>query len=403
MRDTHKNLAKLLLLVTYIFSFLAVAKEVSPSQVGAAQLDQYLPQLKGKRVGMIVNQTSVVGNQHLVDLLLSHDIDIKTIFAPEHGFRGDQGAGELIASGVDSQTGIKITSIYGRNKRPSMEVMKTLDLVIFDIQDVGVRFYTYISSMHYMMQAAAESGVEFLVLDRPNPNIRFVDGPVLEAKFRSFVGMHPIPVLHGLTVAELAKMIVGEGWLKINANNPEQQSELKLKVVPVNNYYRTDSYSLPIAPSPNLPNDISIQLYPSLCFFEATPISIGRGTDFPFQVVGYEKSKVSNKLGSFEFTPRKIAHAAPSPKLEGKQLIGQDLRKSDIQGLQLATFISWYQQTSGLEGNFFQRADFMDKLAGTDQLRLAIEAGKSEQLIKSSWRANLQEFNRKRQQYLLYQ
>lgn len=383
-------------------SYLATAKQVLPSQVGAAQLAQYLPMLKGKKVGMVVNQTSVVGQQHIVDLLLSHDVNIQTIFAPEHGFRGDQGAGEIIKSGVDNKTGIKISSIYGKNKRPTKQMMAELDVVVFDIQDVGVRFYTYISSMHYMMQAAAESGLEFIVLDRPNPNIQFIDGPILEPEFRSFVGIHPIPILHGLTVGELAKMILAEGWLSINASNEHQHSQLKLTIVPVSDYSRNDTYLLPIPPSPNLPNDISIQLYPALCFFEATPISIGRGTDFPFQVVGYDKEKLSQVLGNFEFTPRKIPHAAPYPKLEGKQLVGQDLRNSTIKGLDLSILLNWYNAFQTIDEQFFQRPEFMDKLAGTEQLRLAIEQGKSEQAIRASWQKKLKKYQQQRSPYLLY-
>ena len=396
----NKLLSAFLVIVVFFFNFQLVAKQVSPKQVGAAQLQEYLPLLKGKRVGLVVNQTSVANGMHVVDLLRKNKINIKAIFAPEHGFRGDQGAGEIIKSGFDSKTGIKIVSIYGKNKRPSAEVMKELDAIVFDIQDVGVRFYTYISSMHYMMQAAAESGAEFIVLDRPNPNIGFVDGPILEGDFRSFVGMHPIPVLHGLTVGELANMIIGEGWLKIKAENEQQYGKLKLTVVPVKDYRRTDTYSLPIAPSPNLPNDISIRLYPSLCFFEATPVSIGRGTDFPFQVVGYEHTKVKEQ--EFAFTPRKIPHAAPYPKLEGQLLAGQDLRSSAIQGLDLATFIAWYHYFVAIDEVFFERASFMDKLAGTDRLRLDIKAGKTEAQIKSRWQAGLTEFNNKRKPYLLY-
>lgn len=394
-------LPALLVTVLLFWAFDSRSKQVSLEQVGAAQLQQYLPQLKGKKVGLVVNQTSVAKGQHLVDLLLSHNVNVQAIFAPEHGFRGDQGAGEIIKSGYDSKTGIKIISIYGKNKRPKKDIMAELDIIVFDIQDVGVRFYTYISSMHYMMQAAAESGLEFLVLDRPNPNIQYTDGPILQDQFRSFVGMHPIPVLHGLTVGELAKMIIAEGWLSIGATNKAQQQALKLTVVPVQDYSRKDVYSLPIPPSPNLPNDIAIRLYPSLCFFEATPISIGRGTDFPFQVVGYDKTKLNS--GEFEFSPRKIPHAAPYPKLEGIPLVGIDLRTSTMAGLDLATFISWYQEFQKLDESFFERATFMDKLAGTDQLRLDIQAGKTEAQIRAQWQPGLAEFNVKKAPYLIYQ
>lgn len=361
-------------------------------QVGAANYDAYIPALKGKRVGLVVNQTSEINGQHLVDLLLDRGVKVSKIFAPEHGFRGDHDAGAHVKSTVDAKTGIDVVSIYGSNKKPTPEVLADLDVIIFDIQDVGVRFYTYISSMHYMMEAAAENDKSFIVLDRPNPNIAYVDGPILDPQFRSFVGMHEIPVLHGMTVAELAQMIKGEGWI----NNADK---LNLTVVPVANYERTMSYELPVQPSPNLPNAQSIQLYPSLCFFEATPITIGRGTDFPFQVVGYSPIK----LGEFSFTPRAIEGASMNPKFKEIEVFGQDLRDADIHGLDLSLFISAYQKLTANNQEFFERAGFMDKLAGTDKLRLAIEADQTEQQIKQSWQADLSTFKRKRAPYLLYQ
>ena len=369
-----------------------VSENTLPLQVGAANYDAYIPALKGKRVGLVVNQTSEINGQHLVDLLLDRGVKVSKIFAPEHGFRGDHDAGAHVKSTVDAKTGIDVVSIYGSNKKPTPEVLADLDVIIFDIQDVGVRFYTYISSMHYMMEAAAENDKSFIVLDRPNPNIAYVDGPTLDPQFRSFVGMHEIPVLHGMTVAELAQMIKGEGWI----NNADK---LNLTVVPVANYERTMSYELPVKPSPNLPNAQSIQLYPSLCFFEATPITIGRGTDFPFQVVGYSPIK----LGEFSFTPRAIEGASMNPKFKEIEVFGQDLRDTDIHGLDLSLFISAYQKLTANNQEFFERAGFMDKLAGTDKLRLAIEAGQTEQQIKQSWQADLSTFKRKRAPYLLYQ
>tara|TARA_B100000929_G_scaffold136899_1_gene108422 strand:- start:735 stop:1913 length:1179 start_codon:yes stop_codon:yes gene_type:complete len=369
-----------------------VSENTLPLQVGAANYDAYIPALKGKRVGLVVNQTSEINGQHLVDLLLDRGVKVSKIFAPEHGFRGDHDAGAHVKSTVDAKTGIDVVSIYGSNKKPTPEVLADLDVIIFDIQDVGVRFYTYISSMHYMMEAAAENDKSFIVLDRPNPNIAYVDGPILDPQFRSFVGMHEIPVLHGMTVAELAQMIKGEGWI----NNADK---LNLTVVPVANYERTMSYELPVKPSPNLPNAQSIQLYPSLCFFEATPITIGRGTDFPFQVVGYSPIK----LGEFSFTPRAIEGASMNPKFKEIEVFGQDLRDTDIHGLDLSLFISAYQKLTANNQEFFERAGFMDKLAGTDKLRLAIEAGQTEQQIKQSWQADLSTFKRKRAPYLLYQ
>ncbi|AXV64535.1 MULTISPECIES: exo-beta-N-acetylmuramidase NamZ family protein [Pseudoalteromonas] len=369
-----------------------VPEKAQPLQVGAVNYQAYVPELKGKRVGLVVNQTSEINGQHLVDFLLEKGVVVRKIFAPEHGFRGDHDAGAHVKSTVDAKTGIDVVSIYGSNKKPNPEALADLDVIIFDIQDVGVRFYTYISSMHYMMEAAAENGKAFIVLDRPNPNIAYVDGPILDPKFRSFVGMHEIPVLHGMTVAELAQMIKGEGWI----NNA---AELQLSVVPVANYKRTMTYDLPVKPSPNLPNAQSIQLYPSLCFFEATPITIGRGTDFPFQVVGYSPVK----LGEFSFTPRAIKGASMNPKFKDVEVFGQDLRDSNMHGLDLSLFIAAYQQLTDSQQLFFERAEFMDKLAGTDKLRLAIEAGQTEQQIKQSWQTELAAFKRKRQPYLLYQ
>ncbi|MGO2349827.1 exo-beta-N-acetylmuramidase NamZ family protein [Pseudoalteromonas nigrifaciens] len=360
--------------------------------VGAQQYAKYLPQLKNKRVGLVVNQTSTVGKTHLVDSLLAKNVNITKIFAPEHGFRGDHDAGAHVKNTVDSKTGIPLISIYGNNKKPSAEVLADVDVMIFDIQDVGVRFYTYISSMHYMMEAAAEQGIEFLVLDRPNPNIAYVDGPILEPQFKSFVGMHPIPIVHGMTVGELANMIKGEGWIN-------QAAVLELNVIPVTGYTRATSYSLPIKPSPNLPNDTAISLYPSLCFFEATPISIGRGTDFAFQVIGY--SPIA--LGEFNFTPRAIKGAALNPKFKNQTVQGLDLRQATTKGLDLSYLISAYKQLNNNNITFFERADFMDKLAGTDKLRLAIEAGQSAQQIKQTWQAGLMQFKQQRAPYLLYE
>lgn len=360
--------------------------------VGAQQYTKYLPQLKNKRVGLVVNQTSTVEQIHLVDSLREKNVNITKIFAPEHGFRGDHDAGAHVKNAVDSKTGIPLISIYGNNKKPSAEVLADVDVIIFDIQDVGVRFYTYISSMHYMMEAAAEQGVEFIVLDRPNPNIAYVDGPILEPQFKSFVGMHPIPIVHGMTVGELANMIKGEGWIN-------QAAVLELNVIPVSGYTRATSYSLPIKPSPNLPNDTAISLYPSLCFFEATPISIGRGTDFAFQVIGY--SPIA--LGEFSFTPRAIKGAALNPKFKNQAVQGLDLRQATTKGLDLSYLISAYKQLNNNDITFFERADFMDKLAGTDKLRLAIEAGQSAQQIKQTWQAGLMQFKQQRAPYLLYE
>ena len=360
-------------------------------QVGAERSELYLPLLHNKKVALVVNQSSRVAEQHLLDYLLAQQVNVVRIFAPEHGFRGDHDAGAQVNNDIDQQTGIPITSIYGKNKKPAKQLMDEVDVVVFDIQDVGARFYTYISSMHYMMEAAAETGTAFIVFDRPNPNGKFVDGPILEPAFRSFVGMHPIPVLHGMTLAELALMIKGERWIN-------QADDLNLSTISIANYRRDKPYVLPIAPSPNLPNSQAIQLYPSLCFFEATPVSIGRGTDFPFQVMGHDKVA----LGSFTFTPTSRPGAALHPKLEGKLSQGIDLRSSNIHGLDLQLFIQAHQQFAQQQQNFFEHADFMDKLAGTDKLRLAIEQGQSLEQIRLSWQSGLQKFRQQRRPYLLY-
>ncbi|MDT0595360.1 exo-beta-N-acetylmuramidase NamZ family protein [Glaciecola petra] len=359
--------------------------------LGIEQPNLYLPLLDGKKVGLVVNQTSMFEKQHLVDFLIQQKIDVRVMFAPEHGVRGNKGAGEHIDSGKDSKTGVAIQSIYGTNKTPPNDLMSQLDVVIFDIQDVGTRFYTYISSMHYMMEAAAKHELTFIVLDRPNPNGKYVDGPVLDLAFQSFVGMHPIPVLHGLSVAELALMIKGEGWIK-------QANKLDLHTIAMQNYAKSMPYELPIAPSPNLPNAQAIQLYPSLCFFEATALSVGRGTDFPFQVIGHNVIK----LGDFTFTPVSKPNAAPKPKLQDTRLFGQDLRSAKIGGLDLRLLVDSYKGFSGSGETFFTHPEFMDKLAGTDQLRLAIEAGKTVDEIKANWQADLDAYKQMRQQYLLY-
>lgn len=373
------------------FSLSANAKAEPNIIVGAEQVAQYLPTLKGKRVALVVNQTSKVFDEHLVDVLLKENIDIEMIFAPEHGFRGNRDAGEKFTSSIDSKTGIPLVSLYGKHRKPSLATMKEIDVIVFDIQDVGVRFYTYISTMHYMMEAAADADVEFIVLDRPNPNGGYIDGPVLEAQFSSFVGMHPIPLLHGLTVAELAQMIKGEGWLT-------SKKQLALTVFKVQNYQRDFAYSLPVKPSPNLPNDHAIALYPSLAFFEATPVSIGRGTPFPFQVIGHDNINI----GSFTFTPVSTPGAASKPKLMNKQLRGEDLRQVVSHGLDLAYLIHWYQAFAQQDLTFFNSPKFMDKLSGTDKLRKAIISGQSAQQIKQGWQADIDGFKEKRRPYLLY-
>ena len=360
-------------------------------KTGAEQPELYLPLLKGKRVGVLVNQTSLIGQQHLVDELLRHGVNVVSIFAPEHGFRGDHDAGAKVSSGTDSKTGLPLLSLYGASKKPSAEQMQQLDIIIFDIQDVGVRYYTYISSMHYVMEAAAEHKVAMLILDRPNPNGAYTDGPVLDLNFRSFVGMHPIPLLHGMTVGELALMIKGEHWIAA-------AEQLKLTVIPMQAYQHAMPYTLPVKPSPNLPNAQAITLYPSLGFFEATPLSIGRGTPFPFQVIGYDKFG----LGNFQFMPVSTPGAALTPPLMDKALLGEDLRRAKAAGLDLSYLLRWHALFKTHNTEFFSSPAFMDKLAGTDKLRLQIEQGLSEASIRASWQTELEQFKRQRQPYLLY-
>ncbi len=358
---------------------------------GAERLDILLPLLKDKKVALLVNQTSMVGSTHLVDTLLSYKINIKKIFAPEHGFRGSADAGEHVRDSVDAKTRIKIISLYGDKKKPSAEDLKDVDVMIFDIQDVGVRFYTFISSLHYLMEACAENNKELIVLDRPNPNGWYVDGPVLKKEFQSFVGVDPIPVVHGLTVGEYSQMVNGEKWLPIG-------EQCSLKVVECLNYNHTISYSLPVKPSPNLPNDAAIYNYPSICYFEGTDISVGRGTDYPFQMIGAPSITVRN----FSFHPESKPGAKNPPHLN-QVCFGFDLRrvntsKGEINLSYLLKTYAAFPDTS----KYFLPNGFFDKLAGTGELRKQIIAGKTEEEIEASWKAELTEYKAKRKKYLLY-
>ena len=361
-------------------------------KVGSENTQAYLNLLKDKNIGVLTNQTSVmtVNNQslHLVDFLLKEKIKIKTIFAPEHGFRGTADAGELIKDGKDSKTGLPVVSLYGNNKKPKAEDLKNLDILLFDLQDVGARFYTYISSLHYLMEACAEQNKTIIVLDRPNPNIHIIDGPILDMKHQSFVGMHPIPVLHGMTIGEYAQMINGEQWLS-------QGIKANLIVVPVMNYNRKMNYSLPLRPSPNLPNDQSINLYASLCFFEGTNVSVGRGTEMQFQIYG--SPFIKNK--TFSFTP-KPNFGAKDPMHNGKVCLGEDLtNEKPLNQLEIKWLIDAYQNTSNKK-DFFN--DFFVKLAGTDLLKQQIEKGETEKKIRNSWQNDLIIFKKMREKYLIY-
>ncbi|MEC3907259.1 DUF1343 domain-containing protein [Tamlana sp. 2201CG12-4] len=372
--------------------------------VGANQTESYLPLLKGKRIGIVANQTSVIFKKsvsaqnastnnhfvHLVDSLLALHINVKKVFAPEHGFRGNADAGEAVKDGIDTKTNLPIVSLYGKNKKPSAEQLKELDIIIFDIQDVGARFYTYISSLHYVMEACAEAGIQLILFDRPNPNGHYIDGPVLEQTHKSFVGMHPIPVVHGMTIGEYAKMINGEKWL---ANGVQ----CDLMVISIKNYKHNLSYNLPIKPSPNLPNDKAINLYPSLCFFEGTNVSAGRGTETQFQIYGSPFLK--KDVFHFEFTPQPN-HGAKHPKYKSMLCYGENLmHDKPLNRLNLSWLIKAYNNTKNKD-EFFN--SFFTKLAGTKKLQQQIEAGLSEEEIKASWQDNLNSFREIRKTYLMY-
>lgn len=353
---------------------------------------EYLPLLKDKKVALVVNQTSMNDSVHLVDLLLAEKVFVEKIFAPEHGFRGTADAGEKINDGIDAKTGLPIVSLYGSHKKPTIEDLQGIDIVVFDIQDVGARFYTYISTLHYIMEACAENNIQLLVLDRPNPNGHFVDGYVLEPKYKSFVGMHPVPIVHGMTIAEYAEMINGEKWLKNGI-------ECDLKIVKCLHYNRNEIYVLPIKPSPNLPNAQAINLYPSLCFFEGTQVSVGRGTAFPFQTMALPT--IDSSFASFSFTPKSTA-GAKYPKHQNKMCYGFDLRNENtLQKIQLDYLIKMYNLSTDKD-NFFLKNLFIDKLAGTDRLRKAIVAQKTADEIRLEWQNELNDFKTIRKKYLLY-
>jgi uncharacterized protein YbbC (DUF1343 family) len=358
---------------------------------GAERLDQLLPLLQNKRVGLLVNQTSLVANTHLVDTLLTYKINIKKVFAPEHGFRGTADAGEHVKDSVDAKTNIKIISLYGDKKKPSKEDLKDVDVLIFDIQDVGARFYTFISSLHYLMEACAESDKDLIVLDRPNPNGWYVDGPVLKKEFQSFVGVDPVPVVHGLTVGEYAQMANGEKWLP--GGTP-----CRLKVINCLNYEHSTRYRLPVKPSPNLPNEMAVYNYPSICYFEGTDISVGRGTDHPFQMVGAPLINVH----SFSFTP-KSQPGAKNPPHVNEVCFGFDLRSENINkaGINLSYLLKTFAAYSDT-AKYFLPNGFFDKLAGTDELRKQIISGKTEAEIKASWKNDLDKYKLMRKKYLLY-
>lgn len=402
MRVESKGLV-LCLLVS--LSSLCCQQKISPKQqqikesdktdivTGAQQLEEYLPMLKGKRVGLVANQTSLVGRVHLVDTLLKEGVNIRAIYSPEHGFRGNSQAGGAVNNSVDQKTGIKIISLYGKNKKPQAQEFKNNEVVVFDIQDVGCRFYTYISTLHYVMEACAENNIPLIVLDRPNPNASYVDGPVLkDSTLRSFVGMHPVPMVYGMTIGEYARMINGQGWLK-------STEKCNLSVVKLKNYTHSTPYSLPVAPSPNLPTDNAIALYPSLCWFEGTIVSVGRGSAKPFEQIGYPEYTPQK----YSFTPQSINGKADKPMYENKTCWGRELKageKDRQRGqINLDYLIQMYKACPQKE-KFFN--SFFDKLAGNKELKTQIKESKTPKQIRESWSEDLKAFAKVREKYLLY-
>lgn len=385
-----KHLRYLILFIVTAVGFAAS----SAIKVGAECVDEYVPLLAGKRVALLSNHTGLVGKEHTLDVMLRHGIKVTTIFSPEHGFRGNADAGEHVSSSVDSKTGIPIASLYdGKSRMPKKEVIDKFDILVVDIQDVGLRFYTYYCTMIDLMNAAARYGKDFMVLDRPNPNGMYVDGPILDMKYESGVGRLPIPVVHGLTMGEIANMANGEGWLK-------EGRRVNLTVIRCKSYTHQSRYTLPVAPSPNLPNMLSIYLYPSTCYFEATPVSLGRGTDKPFQVYGHPNMKGY----SYSFTPRSRPGAKNPPQLNrlchGVDLSSLDPEQVIARGINLEYVIDAYRNLN-MDDYFFR--PFFEKLIGNGNIRKMIEAGKSAEEIKASWADDVAKFKQQRRKYLLYQ
>ncbi len=373
-----------------------VPSKVGRITPGAALTNAYLSKLENKRIAVVANQTSMVEHTHLVDTLLAHSINLVKIFSPEHGFRGTKDAGETFADGYDAQTGLPLISLYGTNKKPKPADLEDVEVVVFDIQDVGVRFYTYLSTLHYVMEACAEQQIPLIILDRPNPNGFYIDGPVLDtSRYASFIGLHPVPVVYGMTIGEYGRMINGEHWYK-------GADTCDLSVVPVEHYTHDSLYELPVAPSPNLQDMQAIYLYPSLAFFEGTIVSVGRGTDSPFTCFGHPN--LSDK--GFSFTPRSIPGASKYPKLKGEQCFGKDLSTMDMTAflqkkrLSLSWLIASYEAL-GENHDFFKK--FFYLLAGTDELREQIEMGMPEEAIRETWQDDLDAFKKIREKYLLYQ
>lgn len=396
----HNFLKTSLIVMMALIAIPAIAKKAkcdtpAPGEiiVGAACTSEYVPLLKGKKVALLSNHTGVVGDKHVLDIMLEKGVDVTTIFSPEHGFRGNADAGEHVKSSVDEKTGIPIASLYdGNSKKPAKKVMDGFDVLVVDIQDVGLRFYTYYVTMINLMNAAIEYDKEVVVFDRPNPNGMYVDGPILDMKYKSGVGALPIPVVHGLTMGEIANMANGEGWL-------ENGKKVKLTVIKCKNYTHQSRYVLPVAPSPNLPNMHSIYLYPSTCYFEATPVSLGRGTDKPFQVYGHPNMKGYD----FSFTPRSIPGAKNPPQLD-RECYGRDLTQIPddeiiAKGINLEYVIDAYRNLN-LDDHFFR--SFFELLIGNGKVRKMIKEGKSADEIKATWSEDVARFKEQRRPYLLY-
>ena len=391
---TKKTFALLLVGALFWAASAHAQKLPTPVTVGAERMELLLPTLQGKRVALMVNQSSLVGSTgtHLVDTLLSQGVNIVRLFVPEHGLRGKVDAGKNVRSGVDEKTGLPVVSLYGQRKRPTPEMLADIDLLVFDLQDVGTRFYTYISSMHYLMEACAEEGKTFVVCDRPNPN-DFIDGPILEPDCRSFIGVDPLPVAHGMTVGELALMIDGEHWLRGG-------NTCHVKVIPMAGWSHGDPYELPVRPSPNLPNSRSIELYPSLCFFEATIMSVGRGTSKPFQAIGYP----DKRFGSIVYTPQIKIGEDSNPRHKGRLCYGTDYTSVSLPKRQIALgpLLDYYRKADSLGLQLINQRQLFDLLAGTKKLRQQLSSGLSEEEIRASWQAGLKDFQAKRARYLLY-
>lgn len=390
-----KNLLLICLIFLGVFNQYYSQTQVQPDfKTGTDQPEVYLPLLKDKTIGVVTNQTGLMSDRtHLVDFLVKNGVKIKAIFAPEHGFRGDADAGAKVKNGVDVKTGLSIISLYGSNKKPKPEQLAGIDLVVFDIQDVGVRFYTYISTLTYLMEACAENNIEVMVLDRPNPHDGYTDGPVLRKKWASFVGMHEVPVVYGLTIGEYGKMVNGEKWLKNGV-------QAKYTLIQMKNYHKKQRYPMLDKPSPNLPNDKAINLYPSLCFFEGTQVSVGRGTELPFQIYG---SPWTENL-PYKFTP-KPSYGAKDPFLNGKLCYGENLSNypKDLRELNLEWVIKAYQNYKNPQLDFFLKNLWFDTLSGTDELRKQIIEGKSIPEIKASWKKDLEDFEKIRTRYVVYE